>query len=89
MSAFAKMHDINCMTVGKAALGANAAEEEHQACQITTLLENLANTLIQKMQQSTTSSPPMHNSRKPSRKCKQQWCANLLPAKRMPPPTSP
>ncbi len=34
--------------VGKAAFGANAAEGEHQACQITTLLDNLANALIQK-----------------------------------------
>ncbi len=36
------------MTAGKAAFRANAAEEEHQAHQITALLENLANTLIQK-----------------------------------------
>ncbi len=36
------------MTAGKAAFGANAAEEEHQACQITALLKNLTNTLIHK-----------------------------------------
>jgi hypothetical protein len=42
------MRDINRMTAGKAAFRANAAEEEHQAHQITALLENLANTLIQK-----------------------------------------
>jgi hypothetical protein len=46
--AFPKMHDINCMTAGKAAFGANAAGEEHHACQITALLDNLANMLIQK-----------------------------------------
>ncbi len=48
MDAFAEMRDINHMTLGKAAFGANAAEEEHQARQITTLLSNLANALVQK-----------------------------------------
>jgi hypothetical protein len=48
MTAIAKMCDINRMTAGEAAFGANAAEEEHQACQITALLNNLANALIQK-----------------------------------------
>jgi hypothetical protein len=42
------MHNINCMMAGKAAFRANSAEEEHQACQITALLENLAKALIQK-----------------------------------------
>ncbi len=42
------MRDINRMTAGKAAFGANAAEQGHQACQITALLDNLANTSIQK-----------------------------------------
>jgi hypothetical protein len=32
--AFLKMHDINCMTAGKATFGANAVEEAHQAHQI-------------------------------------------------------
>ncbi len=36
------------MALGEAAFGANAAEEEHQTCQITALLDNLANALIQK-----------------------------------------
>jgi hypothetical protein len=48
MAAFAETRDIDHMTPGKAAFGANAAEEEHQACQITALLNNLANALIQK-----------------------------------------
>jgi hypothetical protein len=48
MSAFAKMRDINRMMAGEAAFGTNAAEEEHQAHQITALLDNLANTSIQK-----------------------------------------
>ncbi len=48
MSTFAKIGDINSMTSGNAAFGANAAEEEHQACQITESLDNLANVLIQK-----------------------------------------
>jgi hypothetical protein len=42
------MRDINHMTASKAVYRANAAEEEHQAGQITTSLDNLANTLIQK-----------------------------------------
>jgi hypothetical protein len=42
------MRDINCMIAGEAAFGANAAEEEHQAHQITALLDNLANVLIKK-----------------------------------------
>ncbi len=48
MAAFAKICNINHMMVGKAAFGANAAKEEHQACQITALLDNLTNALIQK-----------------------------------------
>jgi hypothetical protein len=47
-AALAKMCNINSMTAGEAAFGANAAEEEHQSCQITALLNNLANALIQK-----------------------------------------
>jgi hypothetical protein len=47
-SAFTKMHDINCMMASKAAFGTNAAEEEHQARQITASLENLDNAWIQK-----------------------------------------
>jgi hypothetical protein len=35
------MCNINGMMAGEAAYGANAAEEEHQACQITALLDNL------------------------------------------------
>jgi hypothetical protein len=42
------MRNINRMMVGKAAFGTSTAEEEHQACQITMLLDNLANALIQK-----------------------------------------
>ncbi len=42
------MRDINHMTLGEAAFGTNAAEKEHQAHQITTLLDNLANASIQK-----------------------------------------
>jgi hypothetical protein len=42
------MHNINCMTAGNATFGANAAEEEHQAHQITALLDNLAIMSIQK-----------------------------------------
>ncbi len=52
-TAFAKMCDINPMMAGKAAFGANAAEEEQQACQITTLLDNLANASIQKQKNAT------------------------------------
>jgi hypothetical protein len=48
MAVFARMRNINCMTSGEAAFGTNAAEEEHQARQITALLNSLANTLIQK-----------------------------------------
>jgi hypothetical protein len=48
MAAFAEMRDINPITAGEAVFGANAAEEEHQACQITALLDNLANALMQK-----------------------------------------
>jgi hypothetical protein len=46
MAAFAKMRNINRMTAGKATFGTNAAEEEHQARQITASLDNLANALI-------------------------------------------
>ncbi len=40
-AAFAKMCDINRMTLGEAAFNTNAAEEEDQARQITALLDNL------------------------------------------------
>jgi hypothetical protein len=36
------------MMAGKAAFGANTAEEEHQAYQISASLDNHANALIQK-----------------------------------------
>jgi hypothetical protein len=42
------MHDINHMTAGESASGANAAEEEEQARQIALSLNNLANASIQK-----------------------------------------
>jgi hypothetical protein len=42
------MCNINCLTAGVAVFGANAAEEEHQTCQTTMLLDNLANVSIQK-----------------------------------------
>ncbi len=42
------MHDINRITAGKAAFGANAVEEKHQARQITMSLNYLANASIQK-----------------------------------------
>ncbi len=48
MTAFARMHDINLMTVGESVFGANAVEEEHQAQQITALLDNLFNAKKQK-----------------------------------------
>jgi hypothetical protein len=48
MTAFAKICNINRMTAGKATFGTKAAKEEHQARQITTSLDNLANTMIQK-----------------------------------------
>jgi hypothetical protein len=69
-AAFAKMRDINRITAGEAAFGANAAEEEHQVCQITTLLNNLANASIQK--NVAIDNLVVHSSRKPSRKCKRQ-----------------
>jgi hypothetical protein len=47
-AAFAKMRNINCMTAGESALGGNAAEEEEQARQIASSLDNLANASIQK-----------------------------------------
>jgi hypothetical protein len=47
-SAFAEMLNINRMTVGEAAFSANAAEEEHQARQITESLNNIANASIHK-----------------------------------------
>jgi hypothetical protein len=48
MAAFTKMSNINHMMVGKAIFGANAAEEEHWACQNTASLDNLTNASIQK-----------------------------------------
>jgi hypothetical protein len=42
------MQDINHMMVGESAFGANAMEEEEQARQIASSLDNLANTSIQK-----------------------------------------
>jgi hypothetical protein len=47
-AAFAEMRDINCMTAGESAFGANAAEEKEQAHQIALSLDNLANASIQK-----------------------------------------
>ncbi len=42
------MPDINRMMAGESAFGANAAEKEHQARQITASLDNLANPSIKK-----------------------------------------
>ncbi len=47
-AAFTEMRNINHMTAGEAAFGTNAAEKEHQACQITASLNNLPNAMIQK-----------------------------------------
>jgi hypothetical protein len=47
-TAFAKTCNINRMTAGKSAFGANTTEEDQQAWQITASLDNLANALIQK-----------------------------------------
>jgi hypothetical protein len=47
-AAFAKMHDINCMTAGDTAFGANQTAEPDQAQQMASSLNNLANTTIQK-----------------------------------------
>ncbi len=47
-AAFAKMHDINCMTAGESTFGTNAAEEEEQGRLIALSLNNLANASIQK-----------------------------------------
>ncbi len=47
-AAFAEMHDINCMTAGDTAFGANQATELNQAQQMASSLNNLANTTIQK-----------------------------------------
>ncbi len=47
-AAFAKTSDINPMTAGESAFGANAMEEEEQARQIASSLDNLANASIQK-----------------------------------------
>jgi hypothetical protein len=80
-AAFAKMYNINHMTVGKAALGTNAAEEEHQTHQITALLNNLANVLIQKN--------ITINNLVASKKCKQQWCACFPLVNCIPPPSGP
>jgi hypothetical protein len=47
-TAFAKMHDINCMTAGNTTFGANQATKLKQAQQMTPSLDNLANATIQK-----------------------------------------
>jgi hypothetical protein len=88
-SAFTEMPDINRITASKAAFGTNAAEEEHQACQITTLLNNLANTLIQK--NVTIDNLIASNAQlvKALQKCKQHRCACFLPAKMPPSPYQP
>ncbi len=47
-AAFAKMHDINCMTAGDTAFGANQAAKLNQAQQMASSLDNLASATIQK-----------------------------------------
>ena len=47
-TAFAKMRNINCMTDGDAAFGANQAAELNQTQQMASSLDNLANATIQK-----------------------------------------
>jgi hypothetical protein len=47
-AAMAKMHDINCMTAGDTAFGANKAAKLNQAQQMASLLNYLANATIQK-----------------------------------------
>jgi hypothetical protein len=47
-TAFAKMHDINWMTTGDTAFGANQAAELEQAQQMVSSLNNLANASIWK-----------------------------------------
>jgi hypothetical protein len=47
-AAFTKMHDINCMTAGNTAFGANQAAKLKQAQQMASSLDNLANATIQK-----------------------------------------
>jgi hypothetical protein len=47
-AAFAKMCNINCMTAGNTAFFANQAAKLHQAQQMASSLDNLANTTIQK-----------------------------------------
>jgi hypothetical protein len=83
-SAFAKMRNINCMTVGKAAFGANAAEEEHQAHQITASLNNLANALIQK---NVTIDNLVASNAQLAQALQEMQAAMVR--KRMPPPISP
>jgi hypothetical protein len=48
IAAFAKMHDISCMTTGNTTFGANQAAEIEQVQQMATSLDNLANASIQK-----------------------------------------
>jgi hypothetical protein len=87
-SAFAEMRDINHMTVGKAAFHANTAEEEHQACKITTSLGNLANMLIQK--NATIDNLVASNTQLTQALQEMQAaCTCFLPAKHWHPPTSP
>jgi hypothetical protein len=47
-AAFAEMHDINRMTAGNTAFGANQVDKLNQAQQTASSLDNLANTTIQK-----------------------------------------
>jgi hypothetical protein len=67
-AAFAKMHDINCMTAGESTFSANAVEEEEQGRLIALSVDILANVSIQKMMQAWADmqiamacmSPPVH-----------------------------
>jgi hypothetical protein len=47
-AAFAKMHNIHCMTAGESTFGTNTAEEEEQGRLIASSLDNLASASIQK-----------------------------------------
>jgi hypothetical protein len=47
-AAFAKLHNINCMTARDTAFGANQAAELNQAQQMASSLNNLASATIQK-----------------------------------------
>ncbi len=47
-AAFAKMHNINCMTAGETSFGANQAAKLEKTQQMASSLDNLANVSIQK-----------------------------------------